>query len=125
MQITPTSCEFEPFSAGASHSPRHAPQMVSRPTTMAPSSSPRINAPARTAAQPESRKFGSGGAGRGGRLVRGIGTSPGWRTVRGAARVSAAVARQVAQVRVDDGEAGWIGERVAAQWPPAGGADVG
>ena len=69
--------------------------------------------------------MGSGGAGRGGRRVRGIGTSPGWRTVRGAARVSAAVARHVAQVRVDDGDAGWIGERDAPQWPLDGVPDDG
>ena len=92
---------------------------------MAPSRSPTINAAARTAAHPESRKVGGGGAGRGGRRVRGIGTSPGCRTVRGAARVSAAVARQVAHVRVDDGDAGWIGERDAAQWPLGGVPDVG
>ena len=68
------------------------------------------------AAQPESRKVAGIGSGRGGRRVRGIGEpSPGWRTVRGAARVSAAVARQVAQVRVDDGDAGRIGARDALQ----------
>lgn len=70
---------------------------------------------ASTAAQPESRNIGTGGSGRGGRRVRGIGTSPGCRTVRGAARVSAAEARHVAQVRVDDGDAGWMGERDAPQ----------
>ena len=87
---------------------------------MAASSSSTITAPAITAAHPESRNVDGGGAARGGRRVRGIGTSPGWRTVRGAARVSAAVARHEAQVRVDDGETGWIGERDAPQWPPAG-----
>ena len=38
--------------------------------------------------------------------------------MRGAARVSAAVARHDAQVRVDDGAEGWIGARETAQWPP-------
>ena len=79
-----------------------------------------MTAAASKAAHPESRKVGTGGAARGGRRVRGIGTSPGCRTVRGAAWVSAAVARQVAQVRVDEGDAGWIGERDAPQWPLAG-----
>lgn len=79
-----------------------------------------ITTAASTAAHPESRKVTSDGSGRGGRRVRGMGTSPGWRTVRGAARVSAAVARQVAQVRVDDGDAGWMGEREAPQWPAVG-----
>ena len=51
--------------------------------------------------------------------MRGIGTSPGCRIVRGAARVSAAVARQDAQVRVDDGWAALITVREAPQWPPA------
>ena len=52
--------------------------------------------------------------------MRGMGTSPGCRTVRGAARVSAAVALQEAQVRVEDGWAGLITVRDAPQWPPAG-----
>ena len=74
----------------------------------------------RTAAQPESRKVAGAGCGRGGRRVRGIGTSPGCRTVRGAARVSAAVARQDAHVRVEDGVDGWITAREAPQCPPLG-----
>lgn len=80
-----------------------------------------ITAATRIAAQPESRKVGTGaGTGRDGRRVRGIGTSPGERMVRGAARVSAAVARQEAHVRVEVGEAAWIGEREAPQCPLAG-----
>ena len=79
-----------------------------------------ITAPAITAAHPESRKVDGGAAARCGRRVRGTGTSPGWRTVRGAALVSAAVARHEAQVLVDDGETGWIGDREAPQCPPAG-----
>jgi len=76
-----------------------------------------MTAPAMIAANPESRNVGAGGAEGGGRRVRGIGISPGSRTVRGAARVSAAVARQVAHVRVEEGATGEIGEREAAQWP--------
>jgi hypothetical protein len=74
-----------------------------------------MTAPTMTAAQPESRKVAGAGCGRGGRRVRGIGISPGWRAVRGAVRVCSAVARQLAQVRVDDGCDGWIGARLAAQ----------
>lgn len=70
---------------------------------------------ARTAAQAESRNVGAVGCGRGGRRVRGVGTSPGWRIVRGAARVSAALALQLAQLRVDPGGAGLIGARLGAQ----------
>ena len=77
-----------------------------------------MSAAASNAAQPESRNVTGIGSGRGGRRVRGVGISPGCRTVRGAARVSAALARHVAQVRVDEGEAGWIGARDALQWPP-------
>ena len=84
-----------------------------------------MSAAASTAAQPESRKVGGGGAWRGGRRVRGMITSPGCRTVRGAARVSAAVARHVAQVRVEDGAIGRIGEREAAQWPAIGVPEAG
>lgn len=57
--------------------------------------------------------------------MRGIGTSPGARTVRGAARVSAAVARHVAHVRVEVGADGVIGERDAPQWPADGVPDDG
>jgi hypothetical protein len=52
-------------------------------------------------------------------------TSPGCRIVRGAARVSAAVARHDAHVRVEDGAIGRIGVREAAQWPAAGVPDAG
>ena len=69
-RITLTPCEFGPFAHVRT-------QKLRRPATTAPSSSTRITAPASTAAQPESRKLGSGGAGRGGRRVRGIGISPG------------------------------------------------
>lgn len=68
-----------------------------------------------TAAHPESLKVGAAGCGRGGRRVLGIGTSPGCRAVRGAARVSAALARHEAQLRVDDGDDGLITVRLGAQ----------
>lgn len=86
-----------------------------------------ITAAAMTAAQAESRNVVGDGRGRGGRRVRGVGTSPGWRIVRGAARVSAALARQLAQLRVEDGGVGWIDVRLGAQWParavPAAGCE--
>lgn len=65
-----------------------------------------MTAAASTAAHAESRKVDGSGSGRGGRRVRGMTTSPGCRTVRGAARVSAAVARHDAHVRVEDGATG-------------------
>ncbi len=82
---------------------------------MAAARSSRITTATTTAAHPESRNTGSAGSGRGTRLVRMVGTSPGCRCVLGAARVSAAVARQVAQVRVEPGLAGLIGAREGTQ----------
>jgi len=78
-------------------------QRAARPAAIAVSRMTTSTAATIRAAHPESRNVVGGGAGRGGRLVRGTGTSPGWRTVRGAARVSAAVARHVAHVRVEAG----------------------
>ena len=57
---------------------------------------------------------------RAGRRVTGICTSPGTRLVRGAERVSSAVVRQAAHVRVVVGWAGRISRREEAQCPEAG-----
>ena len=82
-----------------------------------PQSAPAASrSPASTAAQPVSRNVRSAGAIGVGRRVVTTGSPPAARRVRGAARISSAVARQVAQVRV---VVGCRGRNSASAMPPS------
>ena len=75
-----TQAQLAPLSGGSCRRPcsgQAAAQSVRRPTAMAPRRSTTMTAAASTAAHPESRKVAGAGSSRGGRRVRGVGTSPG------------------------------------------------